>query len=428
MPDRDSGVTDSTVDPSADLALLNDEGEIQDERKAGVPMRPAPIRGPEKKDEPDDTPDEAEKPPEEAPKDEDESKDEDKDKESRPPIHDRPTMQQLREEFPELFKKFPSLRDIYYREQEFTQIFPTVEDAKESAAYSSSFTELTDKVLRSDTEGILTAIKETDGKAFSKISQDILPTLYKMSPDLHWQATLPLMQNLVRGFYLDGKRRGDENVINSAEYLSDFIFGDIKIARGEKSVVPERDEESEERKELNAERAKFFVDRVDSFTAAIKTQADETLRRSVTEGGKVDPDGVFSDFIKETIVGKVLQEVDNQLVADKAHMRYMSSLWDKAKREGFNDEWKSRILSAYLARAKSLIPTVRAKFVSEAQGGAARASAKKNEITDRNATRREPGSGRTSREGGNGALDAKRIDWSQTSDMDLLEDRITFRK
>lgn len=419
MPDVETGVIDSTVDDKQDLDLLNEETD----QRTG-PVQP-PVKSPEEK------PEEEPKEPKEPKEDEEEEKppeedEEDKETKDKPPVHDRPTMQQLRTEFPDLFKKFPSLRDIYYREQEFTQIFSTIEDAKEASGYSTAFNQLVEKVTNADTEGIFNAIKETDQGAFNKISENLLPTLYKISPDLHWKATLPLMQNLVRGFYVEGQRRNDENIKNSADYLSDFIFGDVKVARGEKNVVPPKQEETEEQKQFNSEKAKFYVDRVESFTNSIRSQSEDTLRRSIAQN--LDPDNVFSDFIKDTITGKVLSEIDKQLVADKSHMQYMNSLWEKAKKDGFNDDWKSRILSAYLARAKSLVPSIRAKYVSEAQGTSSRAAEKKREIAEKNGSRREPGTaGRTSRES-NLPIEAKRVDWRRTSDMDLLEDRVTFKK
>lgn len=416
MEGPNEGVQDSTADDRADLAFLNEEeSSSRDEPK----ITPA-------QEEEEAPPDEESEPDAKAAK-EDEDKDEPE--KDRPPVHDRPSMQQLREAFPDLFKKFPSLRDIYYREQEFTQIFSTVEDAKEASSNSTAFQDITDKVLKADTQGIFDAIKETDAKAFAKIVDNVLPTLYKISPDAHWKATLPLMQNLVRGFYMEGKRRNDENVVNSAEYLSDFIFGDIKVARGERDVAPKVSEESEEAKALSAEKAKFLVDRIDNFTSSIRSKADDSLKRAVNETAKIDPDGAFSEFIRETIVGKTLQEIDKQLTADKSHMRYMNSLWDKAKKDGFSEEWKSRILSAYLARAKSLIPSIRAKFVSEAMGSSSKATEKRKEILDKNSSRREPGTGgRQSREGSNGHVDARRVDWGKTSDLDLIEDRVTYRK
>lgn len=423
MADTETGVMDSTANDSQDLAFIN-EGLDDEEVK--------PSESKEEGSDEDVIKGEEEEPEKEEKEDEKDEKDEEQEDKSaeRPPVHDRPSMQQLREAFPDLFKKFPSLRDIYYREQEFTQIFPTIEDAKEASSYASSFQALTDKVVSGDGESLFNAIKATDAKSFNKIAENVLPTLFKISPDVHWRATLPLMQNLVRGFYAEGRRRGNENISNAAEYLSDFVFGDVRVARGERDMLPRQTkQESEELRELASERNKFIIDKVDDFTRTIRTKADDSVRRSIVAGDKHDPDGVFSDFIKDTIVGKVMQEVDRQLTADKSHMRYMNSLWEKAKRDGFSEEWKSRILSAYLARAKSLVPTVRAKYVSEAMGSSSKASGKTKGILEKNGSRREPGtSGRDSKVSSNGQLDAKKIDWNKTSDMDLLEDRVTFRK
>lgn len=424
MPDIEEGVLDSTSSESQDVALLEQEDQIS---SSPEPFIPEVKEGEEKE----------EKEPSERSEDEDKEKeklDEEKEKDERAklasPPYDRPSMQQLREAFPELFKKFPSLRDIYYREQEFTQIFPTVEDAKEAASNADSFNALSDKALSGDTEGLLGAIKAADENAFNKIAQNVLQTIYKMSPDVHWQATLPLLQNLVRSFYIEGQRKGNQNVVNSAEYLSDFIFGDIKIAKGERNLIPQESKEvSEERKQLESERAKFALDRYEGFSNSVISSSNSQLKSLVDEKGKIDPDGVFSDFIKDTIVAKVLQEVDNQLAADKTHMKYMLSLWNKARDAGYSDEWKSRIISAYLARAKSLVPAVRAKFVSEASGSSAKASERSNNIHEKTASRKSPGAGgRSSSEGRNSPLDAKSINWDRTSDLDILNDNITFRK
>lgn len=414
MPEpTDSGVLDSTADDSKDIELLNAEDEnLSSHEEFTADDEKEDIKEPDK---------------EEKEEDKEEEKEEKEEPKAEFP-YDRPTMQQLREAFPDIFKKFPVLRDIYYREQEFSQIFPTIEDAKEASSNASAFADLSSKVLNGDAGSLFSAIKEVDEKAVEKISETFLPSLYKISPDLHWKATLPLLQNIVRGFHQEGQRRKDENIINAADYLSDFVFGDVKVARGERDLVPRKSEDSEEKKELDKEKAKFYVDRFDSFSNSIKSRADEDLKNYINEKGKIDPDNIFSDFIKETIINKIYQEVDKQLVADKNHMKYMGSLWDKAKSNGFSDDWKSRILSAYLARAKSLVPAIRAKFISEAMGSSSRASEKRREVVEKTQSRREPGQGGRPGRERNGNVDARDVDWDRTSDLDLLNDNITYRR
>jgi len=421
MADSNEGVMDSTADTSADLALLNTENDSTDEKivpeKSG--LKPEDRDTPPKEDE------------EEEPKEGEEEKDEEEEEEKKlaaKPPYDRPTMQELREAFPDLFKKFPSMRDVFYREQEFTQIFPTIEDAKEASVNAQAYNNLSDKVLSGDSEDLLNAVKNTDEAAFKKLATSILPTIYKLSPDLHWQATVPLLQNLVRGFYVEGKRKGNDNIANAAEYLSDFIFNDISIARGEKSLIPERKEESEEAKKLAKDRSDFETQRYNTFFGDVRVGIDRDVKNMINERGKVDPDKVFSEFIRDTIINKVQAEVDKQLAADKAHMKYMSSLWEKAKREGYSEEWKSRISSAYLARAKSLIPSIRAKLISEAMGTSSKLSERAKEIAEKNGSRKESGTGGRPKSEHNGPVDARRVDWSRTSDMDLLNGNVTYRK
>ena len=424
MPDIEAGVEGSTTDESADLALLNtEESEVEDseETKEGEERKDERVSKPRGKEEKSERDDEDEEP--EEGDDDKEGADEDK---TRPPF-DRPTMQELKKEFPDIFKKFPSLRDMYYREQEFSQIFPTVEDAQTASVNSEAYDNLSSKILSGRSEELFNAIKEADDKAFVKMADSILPTLYKMSPDIHWKVLQPTMHNLVRGFYIEGEKRQNDNIKNAAEYLSDFIFGDIKFAT-ENRQQQKPVEESEEAKQLKKDREEFESNRYSAFFMTVKSGVDSEMQSLINSKNAVDPDKIFSPFIRDTIIGKVRSEVDKQLAADKAHMKLMQSLWNKAKNEGYGDEWKSRIQSAYLARAKSLIPSIRAKFVAEASGSSLKASDKKRESVERTSSRREPGTGgRTSREQ-NGPVDPKRVDWGKTSDLDLLNGNISYKR
>ena len=142
---------------------------------------------------------------------------------------------------------------------------------------------------------------------------------------------------------------------------------------------------------------------------------------------RIDPEGVFSDFIKNSIIDKVMTEVQDQMQSDRDHIRYMDSLWAKAKKAGYTGDWKSSIISAYLARAKSLVPAIRSRLVSEALGTSSNINGKKSKLVETQTSRKESGSsGREAKE--SKTIDSRRVDWSKTSDIDLLEDRITYKK
>lgn len=408
MPDTADAVTGSTTSEAEDLALLNAEEPAEESKE------------PEKESADEIEIKESDEPEKVEAKEEEE---EEPEKTTQFP-YDRPSMQDIKKEFPDIFKKFPSLRDVYYREQEFSQIFPTIEDAQTASTNAEAYNNLSDKVLNGKSEEFLSAVKDADGKAFTKLATSLLPSLYKISPDVHWQATAPLMQNLVRGFFIEGEKRQNDNIKNAAEYLADFIFGDIRYAH---QGVKQQPEESEESKQLKKDREEFESQKYMSFFSSVKSGLDDQMLNAI-DAKKVDPDKIFSQFIRDTIVGKVRSEVDKQLAADKAHMKYMASLWEKAKNEGYSDGWKSRIQSAYLARAKSLIPSIRARFVAEAQGSSARVAEHKKATLEKANSRREPTAGGKTSHEGNGQINPKRVDWSKTSDLDLLNGNVSYKR
>src|SRR5271169_344060 len=46
---------------------------------------------------------------------------------------DRPTFKEINAKFPTLFKDFPGLKHAFFKEREYSALFPTVEDAKVAA-------------------------------------------------------------------------------------------------------------------------------------------------------------------------------------------------------------------------------------------------------------------------------------------------------
>src|SRR5215471_8169350 len=82
--------------------------------------------------------------------------------------------------YPNIFKDFPYLEKAYYREQQFTELLPTIEDAKAAVEKSKVLDRFESDVTSGNTETILRAVKETSPDAFLKIVDNYLPTLAKV--------------------------------------------------------------------------------------------------------------------------------------------------------------------------------------------------------------------------------------------------------
>lgn len=342
---------------------------------------------------------------------------------------ERPSIKQINESFPELFKKFPSLKDMYFREGEYSRIFPTIDDAKEAYENHEAFGNIREDIFSGDGTKFLSAVKEVDEKKLERFSGSILKSLYKVSPNSFWRAANPLVEDIARNMFAKGEKEKNESLQNAARFLSDYFFGNVEVAEGKKTTVIKEESNSE----VNKEREEFDNEKHTAFSATVATSAKSELiklidaKDSKTGKSRLDPDDVLSPFIKKTILDRVVTEVGESLQLDKDHIKFMDSLWSKAKKNGRTEEDKNRIITAYLSRAKSLIPSLRSKYVSEALGRKVKDSTQRREKVESVQSRRDGGSQGRGSSGREKNYNPKAINYTKTSDADILNDTITYK-
>ena len=410
-------VEDSVTSIDADLADLNDEGQSGDDEEI--------IPEVEKEEEAE--------PEEEVEEEEEEEEELEEEAEEKPPVEslyhpfDRPSIKSITEAYPDIFKKFPSLKDMYFREQEFSKLFTTVNDAKEASESNTTYQSIREDLFSGNGSKFIDAIKDTDVKSLERFASNFLPTLTKSYPEAFWRAANPLVEDIARRMFENGKSNNDESMQNAARFLSKFFFGDIEFAEGKKTSVVKDEVKSDvdkEREVWDNERHTEFRGRVIND---LRKQLSTTIIGMDKDKGKskIDPDDLLSEFMVNTIVDRVINDLGDQLNADKAHLKFMDSLWASAKKNGRKDEDKSRIISAYLARVKSIIPQLRSKYVSEALGKRIRSSEQKKKKVASIQDRNNGGSSRESRS--SGFNPSKKIDYSKTSDIDILNDNVNYK-
>lgn len=331
---------------------------------------------------------------------------------------DRPTISEIKTEFPEIFKKFPSLKESYFREIEFTKIFPTIEDARESFEENEAFSVISDAALEGNPVPIFDSLAKTDAKAFEVFSLSFLPELYKKDSKLYADAVTPLFQNLVRSLYKDK----DENTKNAALVLAEYLFGDDgeAISKGEKSIAKGLQVTEDQKKQKESRDIKLSAD----FRSAVGRVQDTTekhLESLILKNPAYDPNKVFSPFLRKQGAKEVIARVQRALEIDKGHMTVMAARWKRARANGYTSDDESKIVATYLARAKSLIPDACAKVSAAMMGTKVKVAQKKQERIDAvTSIRRENLSGRAG-ENHAGRNGKSKLDYSKMSDMEILE-------
>ena len=303
-----------------------------------------------------------------------EGEDSEEEAEAEPPKvpFSRPSIKDIKTKYPSFFEDFPDVKEAIFREARFTQYFPTVEDAKESFTDNEAFTVLSDAALAGDSAPILQSLSKTDAKALQGFSASFLPNLYNQDPEAYSVAVTPLFENLLRQAY----KSGDDNMKNSALNLGHYLFGDD----GEDSVLGKKTISKVAK--ITEEQAQSTKDRDIAQTAAFRTaagfvseQVSQNMRALVLKD--FDPDKVFTKTVRDMLITDIVSKIDKQLVQDSGHVTVMGARWKRARSNGYTDDDKSKLISTYLARAKSLIPTIRAQVRNAALGKTVRAAEKR---------------------------------------------------
>jgi hypothetical protein len=397
-----------------DVEILS-EGEEETPENEETENEEVPKEIPD--EEPEENPEEEESEQEEVPEEEQES-----DKE-----HTRPDLKAITAKYPNIFKEFPQLRESYFRANAYAEVFPTVEDAKESAEKAQTLDGFEEALIKNGSAiELFDSIANTSPKAIERFVDNLLPNLYKFNTDLFVRATAPVTKNILWNAFQQGSRNPDgrtkdgkpfSNLAAAAQHIHNFLFGDANIEDPSKSRRDTKDDP--ERAQFEQERQNFEKERFKDLDSETQRVVGRQLGDLISNG--LDPKNVMTPFLRNSIIEKVIDELGDKLKQDSRHMTKMESLWRRAKASGYPRGLATQIAKAYLDSAKLLVPEIRNKIKSEALKG---------KVASNNGNKRTavPQSGGSGRKVSTDKVGAKQIDWSKTSDVDFLNDKVVLKK
>jgi hypothetical protein len=329
----------------------------------------------------------------------------------------RLTFKEVTTKFPTLFKEFPALRHAFFREQEYSKVFPTVEDAQEAATRAQNYAFLEQDLLAGEPKNLLTSVAQASPEAFERIVSRLLPTVYEVNKDAFYEMTEPIIKNALQAAYTDGSSAGTQdgkNLALAAQYIHRFLFRTADITN-EKQTIREKQPDPE-RVKFEQERQQFQEARFIEFRSDIGKTAEAEVRKLIADG--LDPEKKLNDFTRKTITKEIIEQIGSVLGKDPRHLATMESLWTRARKNGLTQEHKARILQTYLGRVKEVLPTIRSKVRSEALGIA----------KDKPVIKRPAGTVTGNATQTPGTINPRKVDWNKTSDLDFLNDNVKMKK
>lgn len=319
-----------------------------------------------------------EKPEEESELDESEESEESEDKESKEetPTEEkedketklssgnfrRPTVKEITEKYPGLFKDFPQVKEALFREKQFNEEFNSIADAKEAKSKAETFDFINEDINTGNTLRLLSSIKESSPNGFKKFTENFLPHLFKTDEGAYFRTITPLMKNFVRSMYSEGKKLNNENISSAALVALEYLGFEESDLQGEKRIPKEIEDKereiSDREKNFNHQR---YQEAYEQVSSNVKSELD-SLISELTKNDK------GSSYELKKYREDIFATLNKYMGSDKKNNDEMTSYWKRAEKAGFNREWRDRISNAYLSRAKAILPAIRNKVRKEVFG------------------------------------------------------------
>lgn len=272
-----------------------------------------------------------------------------------------PRKKEILKEYPDLFKKFPFLEKLMYRDREYTELFGSFDDAKEIAEKAEVFSNFETQLLSGNTEDVLRNVKEVDEKAFNIIVDDYLPTLAKVDKEAYFHVVGNLNKRLIMEMVEEANNTNNDDLKQAALLVNQFVFGTAKFTPPTNKVDRTKDEKVDE---VEQERLSFTRERFEIARDDLQSQVDNTLRATISE--YIDPKGNMSPYVKKNAVADAMKFLGESISSDSSIIKNLDRLWRASFEGKFSKESLNKIKSFYLSKAKPNLKNAILKARAEA--------------------------------------------------------------
>jgi len=316
------------------------------------------------------------------------------------------SIQALKESYPKILKEYPELKEAIFRVREYDKAFGSIEEANEAKEKADMLDQIAGTTLQGDPTELIRALQDTGKESLKDFAINFLPALQESNKEAYYAVTDRVTAHILSSAKAFADKRGDKNLGLAVKYISQFVFNEDDVPNldtGRKELTPEQ-------QEIISERNKIHTQRIQENEQVIHDFSRKKLTELIQTG--LDPDNTYNDFVKEALTDKIIARVGATLVKDKAFQGQMAALWKRAARNGFDKDSKNLIVKTYLAKARRVMPSIRANVRGEApnlENG--KKIERKREINT------SSNRGRTHSSIPN---DPKKINWNETSDEDIL--------
>lgn len=269
----------------------------------------------------------------------------------------------VRKTYPKFFKEFPEVAQAINKVHKFEQFIASPEDAEEAARKAVVFDQINEQLLDGQAEGFAETLSKANPQGFQTFAKNLFKELEDKHKDTYVRVATPMLRTALVTAIQDAKSASNDNLFRSAQHVARHIWGekwkDVILGKNEEENKP-----SARETQLESQLRQFQDTQADNFEREWATEANNGLVE-IAKGSftKFDKEKNLTIGQKKYVISESRKLLGDRIKADSSIQSEMKSLLTKAAKAGYVGDWKARVTSAYLARAKNLLPAIQQRLI-----------------------------------------------------------------
>lgn len=290
-----------------------------------------------------------------------------------------PRRKEILAAFPELFKKFPYLEKAYYRDQQYTELLPTIPDAKEAVEKSKAFDAINKRIEDGDIKSVLEVINKKDKNTFHSVVDNYLTSLNEVDPSAYLHVIGNVAKHITIQMVNEAKRINNEDLHKAAILMHQYAFGNSEFTPPQTLARP-KEQTNEKETDLDRREKEFNQRRYNEAQNDLSTKVNNSIKATIDK--HIDPKQSMTDYVKRAAINDALANVNKFISQDTRFATIIDKLWEDSARRGFDKASVDKIRMACISKAQTLLPTVIKSARNEALKGLGKRQIEEKEETN----------------------------------------------
>ena len=262
----------------------------------------------------------------------------------------------------DVFKKMPELRHVLGREQAYTELFPTLDHAREATEAVGALNHFNELVVNGVVAPIFESLqKNAPEGSYQKFVSNFLPSLKKTDRDAYFAVAEPVVVEFLSAAMNQMVNTNNEIGITSLKNVARMIFGkpelpETRLPEAKLGLDKPDERISQKEQELLASR---FADFADDTVEAATRKVRSILRH------EVDPEGKLQGSYRDFVLDQIMSESTKVLKSDPQYQAKFSRLLRMAQAGDMSYKVRDALVQHFVRRMKEVSVPIRRKVLAQ---------------------------------------------------------------